>query len=78
MTVLAVIGASALWLLLSWLAAAIIASYLSGKKGYGERIGLACGLLLSMIAVLIWLLVPSKPTSDWGRRKAQRKSRAVG
>jgi uncharacterized membrane protein YhdT len=78
MTVLAVIGASALWLLLSWLAAAIIASYLSGKKGYGERIGLACGLLLSMIAVLIWLLVPSKPTSDWGRRKAQRKSRAAG
>jgi uncharacterized membrane protein YhdT len=78
MTVLAVIGASALWLLLSWLAAAIIASYLSGKKGYGERIGLACGLLLSMIAVLIWLLVPSKPTSDWGRRKAERKSRAAG
>jgi len=78
MTVLAVIGASALWLLLSWLAAAIIASYLSGKKGYGERVGLACGLLLSMIAVLIWLLVPSKPTSDWGRRKAQRKSRAAG
>jgi len=78
MTVLAVIGASALWLLLSWLAAAIIASYLSGKKGYGERIGLACGLLLSMIAVLIWLLVPSKPTSDWGRRKTQRKSRAAG
>jgi uncharacterized membrane protein YhdT len=78
MTVLAVIGVSALWLLLSWLAAAIIASYLSGKKGYGERIGLACGLLLSMIAVLIWLLVPSKPTSDWGRRKAQRKSRAAG
>jgi len=78
MTVLAVIGVSALWLLLSWLAAAIIASYLSGKKGYGERIGLACGLLLSMIAVLIWLLVPSKPTSDWGRRKAERKSRAAG
>ena len=78
MTVLAVIGVSALWLLLSWLAAAIIASYLSGKKGYGERIGLACGLLLSMIAVLIWLLVPSKPASDWGRRKAQRKSRAAG
>ena len=48
--------------------------YLSGKKGYGERIGLACGLLLSFIAILIWLVIPSKPTSDWGRRKAARKS----
>jgi len=76
--VLALIGANALYLLYGWLASAIIASFLSGKKGYGERIGLACGLLLSMIAVLIWLLVPSKPTSDWGRRKAQRKSRAAG
>jgi len=74
MTVLAVIGVSALWLLLSWLAAAIIASYLSGKKGYGERIGLACGLLLSALAVLIWIVVPAKPTSDWGRRKAARKA----
>ena len=78
MTVLAVIGSSALYLLYSWLLSAIVASYLSGKKGYGERIGLACGLLLSAIAVLIWLVVPSKPTSDWGRRKAARRSRPAG
>jgi hypothetical protein len=78
MTVLAVIGSSALYLLYSWLLSAIVASYLSGKKGYGERVGLACGLLLSAVAVLIWLFVPSKPTSDWGRRKAARRGRAAG
>jgi hypothetical protein len=72
MTVLAVIGSSALFMLYGWLLSAIVASFLSGKKGYGERIGLACGLLLSVIAVLIWLVVPSRPTSDWGRRKAAR------
>jgi hypothetical protein len=78
MTVVAVIGSSALFLLYGWLLSAIIASYLSGKKGYGERIGLACGLLLSFIAVLIWLVAPSKPTSDWGRRKAARRGGGGG
>ena len=73
MAMLAVIGVNALWLLYSWLISCIIASWLSGKKGYGERIGLACGLLLSFIAVLIWLVMPSKPTSDWGRKKAERR-----
>jgi len=72
--VLATIGAKALFLLYAWLLSAIVASFLSGKKGYGERIGLACGLLLSFVAVLIWLVVPSKPTSDWGRNKATRKA----
>jgi len=66
---LAVIGESALYLLYGWLLSAIVASYLSGKKGYGERVGLASGLLLTVIGVLIWLVMPSKPTSDWGRRK---------
>ncbi len=77
MTVLAVIGVTALYLLYGWLLSAIIASFLSQKKGYGERIGLASGLLLSFIAVLIWLVIPSKPTSDWGRKKAVRKSDAT-
>lgn len=76
-TVLAVIGESALYLLYVWLASSIAASYLSGKKGYGERVGLACGLLLSFIAVLVWIFVPSKPTSDWGRRKAERRKGAT-
>jgi len=74
MIVLAVIGANALFLLYVWLASAIIASYLSDKKGYGEKPGLATGLLLSAVAVVVWLIVPSKPDSDWGRRKAQKRS----
>jgi hypothetical protein len=74
MTMLAVIGAKALFLLYIWLLSSIVASYLSGKKGYGERLGLACGLLLSFVAVAIWLVVPAKPASDWARRRAQRKA----
>jgi len=72
MTIVAVIGEGALYLLYGWLLSAIIASFLSGKKGYGERLGLASGLLLTFIGVLIWLAMPAKPTSDWGRRKQAR------
>lgn len=75
---LAVIGEAALYLLYGWLLACIVASWLSGKKGYGERLGLACGLLLSVVAVLIWLVIPAKSTSDWGRRKAQRRAKPAG
>jgi hypothetical protein len=62
---LAVIGAQALWLTYAWLASAIIASYLSARKGYGEKLGLAFGLLLSVIGAIIWLLWPAKPDSRW-------------
>ncbi|MFP5364736.1 MAG: hypothetical protein ACLGI5_18610 [Thermoleophilia bacterium] len=72
MTIVAVIGEAALYMLYAWLLSAIVASFLSGKKGYGERVGLASGLLLAVIGVLIWLVIPSKPTSDWGRRKQAR------
>jgi hypothetical protein len=65
MDLLAVIGAGALWLTYLWLAAAIVASYLSARKGYGEKLGLAFGLLLSVIGVLIWLIWPAKPDSRW-------------
>jgi hypothetical protein len=78
MTMLAVIGEGALYLLYGWLLSAIIASYLSGKKGYGERIGLASGLLLTALGVLIWIVMPSRPTSDWGRRKAAKKAEPTG
>ena len=40
MTVIALIGAQALWLTYLWLASAILAC-LSERKGYGERVGLA-------------------------------------
>lgn len=62
---IAVIGAVALYLLFVWLASAIAASYLSGRKGYGEKAGLASGLLLSALGALIWLFVPARADSDW-------------
>jgi hypothetical protein len=74
-TVLALIGAKALYLLYIWLASAIIASMLSSRKGYGEKPGLATGLLLSVVAILLWLVWPPKADSAWklqgpfGRKK---------
>ena len=65
MDLFAVIGAGALWLTYLWLAAAIVVSYLSARKGYGEKLGLAFGLLLSVIGVVIWLIWPAKPDSRW-------------
>jgi hypothetical protein len=71
------IGSLALWLMYAWLLAAIVASYLSGRKGYGEKPGLASGLLLHIIGVIIWLFIPAKEHSKWkqvgpfGRRKAE-------
>jgi hypothetical protein len=62
---LAVIGARALWLTYLWLASAIATSYLSSRKGYGEKLGLAFGLLLTVIGVVIWLVWPAKPDSRW-------------
>jgi hypothetical protein len=63
--VLAAIGAKALWLTFAWLGSAIAASWLSERKGYGERPGLAAGLLLSVVGVLVWLLWPARSDSRW-------------
>jgi hypothetical protein len=65
MTLLAAMGAKALYLLYLWLASAIVATYLSDRKGYGSKLGLAFGLLLSVIGAVIWLLVPARPDSRW-------------
>jgi hypothetical protein len=65
MDLLAVIGSGALWLMYLWLASAIVASYLSARKGYGEKLGLAFGMLLSVVGVLVWLIWPAKPDSRW-------------
>lgn len=65
--VLALLGAKALYLLFAWLASAIAASYLSGRKGYGEKPGLASGLLLTVLGPVIWLLVPARKDSVWKR-----------
>jgi hypothetical protein len=64
-TVLAVIGAEALYLLYIWLLSAVAASWLSDRKGYGEKPGLAAGLLLSVVGVLIMLFWPAKSDSRW-------------
>ena len=65
MILFATLGAKALWLLYAWLASAIVASYLSQRKGYGEKVGLASGLLLSVVGAVIWLLWPARPDSRW-------------
>ena len=62
---LALIGVSSLFLTFAWLASAIIASYLSDRKGYGEKVGLASGLLLSVLAIVVWLVWPAKADSRW-------------
>jgi hypothetical protein len=84
MTLFALIGASALWLLYLWLLSAIAASYLSERKGYGEKLGLAFGLLLSIVGTVIWLIWPPRPDSKWktlgpiGRGKSDREAVQAG
>lgn len=63
--VIAALGVKALYLTYLWLVSCVVASWLSDRKGYGERPGLATGLLLSAIAVIIWLAWPAKPDSRW-------------
>jgi hypothetical protein len=65
MTVFAFIGATGLYLLFVWLLSAAIGSWLTQRKGYGERLGLAFGLLLSAVGLLIVLLLPGRPGSAW-------------
>jgi hypothetical protein len=77
---LALLGSKALWLMYLWLLSAIIASYLSERKGYGEKLGLAFGLLFSLVGAIIWLIWPAKPDSKWkkigplGRGKADAEA----
>jgi hypothetical protein len=88
MIVLGLIGAKALFLLFAWLASAIVASWLSDRKGYGDRLGLAFGLLLSVFGVVVWLLWPARPDSRWklqgplgrggGETVAEARARARG
>jgi hypothetical protein len=63
--VFALLGAKALWLTYIWLASAIIGAWLSDRKGYGEKPGLATGLLLTFLAIPIWLFWPAKEDSRW-------------
>jgi hypothetical protein len=72
--ILAAVGAKAFYLLMVWLASAIAASELSKRKGYGEKLGLGTGLLLSVIGVIIWVFVPAKSDSPWKQRKQRAEA----
>jgi hypothetical protein len=87
--VIALLGVKGLLLLFLWLASAIVASWLSDRKGYGERPGLATGLLLSAVGIVVWLIWPAKPASRWklqgpiprrggGETVAEARARGVG
>jgi hypothetical protein len=59
------IGAKALYLLFLWLISAAAGAWLSDRKGYGERVGLTLGLLLSVVGLLVALVLPARPGSRW-------------
>jgi hypothetical protein len=61
------IGATGLYLLFVWLISAAASAWLAERKGYGERVGLAFGLLLSAVGLVIVLLLPGRPGSVWKR-----------
>jgi hypothetical protein len=65
MTILALLGANALWFMYLWLASCIIAGYLADRKGYGDKPGVATGLVLSAVAIVVWLVWPPKADSKW-------------
>jgi hypothetical protein len=62
---LGVIGTVALWLTFVWLASAIIASLLSDAKGYGEKLGLVTGTVLSVLGAFVWAVIPPREISRW-------------
>jgi hypothetical protein len=67
MTPFALLGATGLYLLFIWLASAAGAVWLAERKGYGERVGLFFGLILSAVGFAVVLLLPARPGSTWKR-----------
>ncbi len=65
MTIFATIGITGLYLLFAWLLSAAIGGWAAERKGYGERLGLAFGLLLTVVGLLIVLILPGRPGSLW-------------
>ena len=61
-------------------------TWLSDRKGYGEKPGLITGLILSAIGVVIWLFWPARADSRWkvqgaiprrGDRRSPRRARST-
>jgi hypothetical protein len=65
MIVFGLLGAKGLYLLFVWLLSAAIAAWMAERKGYGERVGLTFGLLLTVLGLVIVLLLPGRPGSVW-------------
>jgi dipeptide/tripeptide permease len=65
MAIFALIGIKGLYLLFAWLLSAAIGGWVADRKGYGERVGLAFGLLLTVVGLLIVLILPGRPGSAW-------------
>jgi fucose permease len=61
------IGAVALYLLFAWLISAAGSAWITERKGYGERLGLLFGLVLSAVGLVLALLLPGRPGSTWRR-----------
>jgi hypothetical protein len=77
--VLAAIGSTAIYFLFLWLASAAAAAWLAERKGYGERVGLTFGLILSAVGLLIVLLLPGRPGSKWRQEGwMPRRRRRIG
>ena len=64
-TVIALLGAKALYLLYAWLLGCIAFTYLAARKGYTEKAGLASALILPFVSIIAWLVWPPKPDSRW-------------
>jgi hypothetical protein len=61
------IGVIALYLLFVWLISAAGGAWLTERKGYGERLGLLFGLVLSAVGLILALALPGRPGSTWKR-----------
>jgi hypothetical protein len=71
------IGALALYLLFAWLISAAAGAWLTERKGYGERVGLMLGLILTAAGLLVALVLPSRPGSKWRREGPLPRRRRV-
>jgi hypothetical protein len=71
------IGALALYLLFAWLISAAAGAWLTERKGYGERLGLMLGLVLTVAGLVVALLLPARAGSKWRREGLVPRRRRV-